>query len=81
MQTFKLLTGSENVNHDMCYSHYKQSFFAKCRSLCRKHDAPVRDRVRYTRYEVVVRVGSILFGKISSHPWCTGVPILDYSSE
>ena len=80
MQTFKLLTGRENVNHDMCYSQYKQSFFAKCQSLCRKHDAPVRDRVRCTRYEVVVRVGSILFGKISSHPWCTGT-ILDYSSE
>ena len=73
MQTYKLLTGRENVNHDMSYSQYKQSFFAKCRSLCRKHDAPVHDRV-------VVGVGSILFGKISSRPWCTGT-ILDYSSE
>ena len=24
MQTFKLLTGRENVNHDMFYSQYKQ---------------------------------------------------------
>ena len=31
-----------------------------------------------SKYEVVVRVGSILFGKISAHPWCTGT-ILGYS--
>ena len=87
MQTFKLLTGRENVNHDMFYSQYKQAQIAQqtfCNlfmtsisssyslpsvdHLCRKHDAPVRDRVRCTRYKVVVRVESIIFGKISSHP-------------
>ena len=31
-----------------------------------------------SRYEVVVRVGSILFGKNSAHPWCTGT-IFGYS--
>ena len=29
MQTFKLLTGRENVNHDMFYSQYKQAQIAQ----------------------------------------------------
>ena len=29
MQTFKLLTGRENVNHDMFYSQYKQAQIAE----------------------------------------------------
>ena len=99
MQTFKLLTGRENVNHDMFYSQYKQvqiaqqTFCTIMTSISSSHSLPSVDHcvgnmmlpsvtvygVRgQSRYEVVVRVGSILFGKISAHPWCTGT-IFGYS--
>ena len=98
MQTFKLLTGRENVNHDMFYPQYKQvqiaqqTFCTIMTSISSSHSLPSVDHcvgnmmlpsvtvygVRCTRYEVVVRVESILFGKISAHPWCTGT-IFGYS--
>ena len=49
MQTFKLLTGRENVNHDMFYSQYKQvqiaqhTFCTIMTSISSSHSLPSVD--------------------------------------